>query len=146
MTKIISPSPILQAFVRAVDEKLPSTQVNKLDSYQAAIEKTTGAEDRRRARHCAHWAFEVAGDKDLGHPDWHKIKEAHELWKDMWFGVEFAEMRDGAGKPAPREDVEIEWVEDAVNVAKAVGQTLGWEHAPWEELLAELIDMEPATT
>ncbi len=40
-------------------------------------------------------------------------------------------------------DTEIEWVENAVDVAKAIGEADGWDHAPWEELLSGLIAMEP---
>jgi hypothetical protein len=138
-----SPSPIIEAFVRAVGDTLPAGQAAKLDAFAADIAETTDSEDGRRARHCAHWAIEIADQKELSHPEWGAIKELHEVWKDMWFGTEFGLMGKGAGRPEPIEDVRVEWVEDAVKVAKLVGESLGWEHAPWEELLTELLAMEP---
>lgn len=143
MADLPSPSPIIEAFVTAVRETLPAQQVEGLDAYSADIAKTTGKEDGRRARHCARWAIDIADQKELSHPEWRKIQELHEVWKDLWFGTEFGLMGKGAGRPEPIEDVRVEWVEDAVHVAKLVGESLGWEHAPWETLLSELIQMEP---
>lgn len=137
------PSPILEAFVRAVAEKLPADQREKLKGYEASIATTTDAEDRHRARHCALWAIHLASDKELPHPGWRRIKELHEVWKDLWFGIDYGLVQEGTGKREPLEDAEIEWVEDAVNVAQHVGSSLGWEHAPWDQLLQELIAMEP---
>jgi hypothetical protein len=37
------------------------------------------------------------------------------------------------------EDVRIEWVENAVAVAKRLGEEDGWENSPWEDLLNDLI-------
>jgi len=145
VTKTFSPSPIVGVFVRAVQAKLPATQQEKLKAHRVTIKKTTSAEDGRRARHCARWAIQVAGDKEFPHPEWHKIKELHELWKDLVFGVKFADNLYRQEKAEPVKDVEIEWVEDAVNVAKIVGEQLGWEHALWKDLLLDLIKMEPAT-
>jgi hypothetical protein len=44
------------------------------------------------------------------------------------------------GKAEPLEDVRIEWVENAVAVAKHLGEEDGWASSPWEELLTELTD------
>jgi hypothetical protein len=44
------------------------------------------------------------------------------------------------GKAEPLEDVRIEWVENAVSVAKHLGEEDGWANSPWEELLKEMID------
>jgi hypothetical protein len=41
-------------------------------------------------------------------------------------------------------DVEIEWVDDAVAVANEVAKKSGWSSVPWEQLLEELIAMEPS--
>ena len=74
-------------------------------------------------------------------PRWNEIKEIHQEWKDTWFGLEFGLMGDqGAGRH-PDEDMHIQWVEDAVTVAKNLGEEDGWEHSPWEALLDELIEM-----
>ena len=91
----------------------------------------------------ALWAIRTAGDRELSHPEWQRIKETHEVWKNAWFGVEFGRMTKTAGRRQPIEDVEIEWVEDAIRVANLVGSAIGWEHARWDQLLAELIAMEP---
>lgn len=143
MAQRTSPSPVIEVFVRAVRDRFPASEVAKVEAYEAKIAATTSAEDGRRARHCAHWAIELAGPKELGHPEWRRIKETHEVWKDMWFGVQYAAMGDDVGRPAPIGDVEVEWVEDAVRVAEVVGTSVGWDEAPWEQLLAELIAMEP---
>lgn len=139
-----SPSPIVEVFVRAVRAELPTEQAAKLGAYESRIAATTDAEDARRARHCARWAIDLASGNDLGHPDWRRIQETHELWKDLWFGVQYAGMGDDVGRPAPVRDVEIEWVEDAVRVAQHVGTATGWEHSPWDQLLEDLLAMEPA--
>ena len=138
-----SPSPVIQSFVREAAEVLPATQAEKLTAFDAAIGKTTNHHDGRRARRCAEWAIGVAGDRDLPHPRWHEIKEAHSAWRDMFLGAGYAAVTRGVGSPEPLKDIEIEWVEDAIEVAKLVGEADGWDHAPWEALLVELIDMEP---
>ena len=140
-----SPSAVIQVFVREIGEELPSAQSEKLEAHRSTIAKTTSHHDGRRARRCAEWAIDVAGDRDLRHPRWHEIKEAHAIWRDMFRGAEWAAMTAGVGRPAPLKDIEIEWVEDAVEVAKLVGEADGWEHAPWESLLVELIAMEPTS-
>jgi hypothetical protein len=43
---------------------------------------------------------------------------------------------DGVG---PGQDAEIQWVDDAVTVAKAEAERSGWESVPWEELLNEML-------
>lgn len=142
MVEPTSPSPIVGVFVRAVQELLPADQKTKLDPLKDAIEATTSAKDGHRARHCAHWAIRLADDKDLPHPRWREIKELHHVWKDAWLGVQFGlHHTDPAHRPI--EDVEIQWTEGAVEVAKMIGEADGWDHAPWEQLLEELIEMEP---
>ncbi len=141
-----SPSPLITVFVRAVSEQFPPEQQQRLAVHRAAIDRTTDREDGRRALRCAHWAIEIAGDHELPHPEWRRIKEAHELWKETWLGAEFALMFEGGGRPAPLEDVGTEWVEGAIETARVVGENLGWDHVPWEELLVELVAMEPDTT
>jgi hypothetical protein len=97
--------------------------------------------DPKRARRCFHWAFEMADDKDQSHPRWHEIKELHQEWKDTWFGAEFGLGLNQGIDRHPDEDVHIQWVEDAVTVAKTLGEEDGWDKSPWEALLAELIEM-----
>jgi hypothetical protein len=137
-----SPSPIIGVFVHEAANQFPDEQQAKLKRYEDAINRTTASEDARRARHCAVWSIKLAGDKDLSHPRWREIKEAHQLWKDVWFGLEFGQS-GVAGKKEPIHDIEIEWTVDAVTVATAVADADGWDHVPWEALLSELIAMEP---
>lgn len=145
MAQHVSPSPALGTFTRAVHDQFPAEQRARLKLHDEAIKDTTDKHDGRRARHCAIWAIRLADDKDSSHPRWHEIKELHQIWKDLWFGAEF-----GTHNPAnrslargtPVKDVEIEWILDAVAVAKTVGETDGWDHTPWEDLLVSLIAME----
>jgi len=80
----------------------------------------------------------MADDKDQSHPRWRELKELHQVWKDTWFGVEFA----GHAHENVIEDVKIQWTEDAVAVAKALGEEDGWDRSPWEALLVELIGID----
>jgi len=65
------------------------------------------------------------------------LKEAHTLWRDSWFGAEFGVMkRDGVG---PGHDIEIQWVDDALRIAKSVAEEKGWASVPWEDLLTGLL-------
>lgn len=141
-----SPSRVIEIFVREVQETYPPTQSDKLKAHEAAIGRTTHHHDGHRARRCAEWAIALAGDRDLSHHDWQRIKELHAVWRDMTWGAGYALITEGVGPRTPLEDIEIEWVEDAVHVAKIVAEAEGWEHAPWEDLLVELINMEPATS
>jgi hypothetical protein len=149
MTDPISPSPILGVFTRAVARDFPESESSKLAAHQADIDGTNSQGDHHRARRCALWAIEMADEKDRSHPRWKEIKELHQVWKDMWFGLEFgaADAIPGSGtkgvvgKAEPLEDVRIEWTEDAVAVAKAIGEEVGWKDSPWEALLVELVGM-----
>jgi hypothetical protein len=138
MRKERSPSPILGCFTEAVQRDFPAAQSAKLAAHQAAISRTTSRGDAHRARRCAEWAITMADDKDQSHPRWRELKELHQVWKDTWFGLEFARH---AGESVI-EDVKIQWTEDAVAVAKALGEEDGWDRSPWEALLAELIGID----
>jgi hypothetical protein len=146
MTTPISPSPILGCFTRAVHRDFPEAESAKVAAHQSEIDKTNSEGDHKRARRCALWAIEMADEKDRTHPHWKQIKEAHQVWKDTILAIDFGVMdaAPGAqhgevGKAEPLEDVRIEWTENAVAVAKAIGEETGWEHSPWEALLVELI-------
>lgn len=140
-----SPSPVIEMFTREVRETFPDTQIVKLASYQERIGKTTDRHDGHRALRCAEWAIKVAADRDLPHPEWRRIKELHAVWRDITWGAGYAAITEDVGRPAPLQDIEIEWIEDAAQVARAIGEADGWEHAPWEGLLSELIEMEPGS-
>ena len=61
------------------------------------------------------------------------------MWKDEWFAIDFglADALPGSGthhivgKAEPLEDMRIEWVENAVAVAKRLGEEDGWASSPW---------------
>jgi hypothetical protein len=133
-----SPSPIIGCFVRAVERELPSSESAKLAAHQAAIARTTSKGDAHRARRCAEWAITMADDKDQAHPRWRELKELHRVWQDTWFGVHFG----GLTNESRIEDVKIQWTEDAVAVAKGLGEEDGWDRSPWEGLLVELIGID----
>lgn len=141
MSKILSPSPILESFVRYIREELPQTEAIKVDKFADAISHTTSKVDTERARRCFHWALEMADDKSKTHPRWREIQELHEEWKVTWFGLEFGLMGDQGATRNPGEDVHIQWVEHAVSVAKTIGEQDGWQKSPWEALLRELIEI-----
>ena len=141
MSESLSPSPMLELFVRNVQEQFPKVEADKVDHYGDAIAKSTSDADSKRARRCFHWAFEMADDKSQSHPRWREMKELHQEWKDTWFGLEFGLTGNQGVKRHPDEDVHIQWVEDAVLVAKALGEEDGWDKSPWEQLLGELVEM-----
>jgi hypothetical protein len=152
MAKSTSPSPIIAVFVREVHASFPDSEKNKLASHEAEIARTTSDEDPHRARLCARWAIKLANDKNQQHPRWAQLKERHQLWKDEWFAIDFglADALPGSGthhlvgKAEPLEDVRIEWVENAVAVARRLGEEDGWENSPWEDLLQDLIHVGDA--
>ena len=141
MPSVESPSPLLGAFVRTAEKSFPPDQRKALASYSEEIERSTSKRDHERARHCALWAIEHASAKHQGHPRWREVKELHQIWKDTWFGAEFGSFGP-SGHLEPREEVRIQWVEDAVDVAAKLGEEDGWANSPWEVLLRELLQME----
>ena len=141
MSTILSPSPMLECFVRNVQGEFPAEEAAKADRFAEAISRSTSEADSERARRCFTWAYEMADSKGVTHPRWAKIKELHREWKDTWFGMHFGLVADQGAPRTPDEDMHIQWIEDAVQVAKALGEEDGWEQSPWEGLLGELIDI-----
>jgi hypothetical protein len=142
MSKTLSPSPMVRLFVRNVQEQFPQEEASKVDRFRDAITRTNSDADSARARRCFHWAFEMADDKSQSHPKWRQIKELHQEWKDTWFGAEFGLTGNQEIKLHPDDDIHIQWVEDAVAVAKTLGEEDGWDKSPWEALLSELVEMD----
>jgi hypothetical protein len=142
MSKILTPSPMLELFVRNVREQFPEGEASKVDQFADAISTSTSEADSKRARRCFHWAYALADDKNQSHPRWREIKELHQEWKDTWFGLEFGLTGNQGVKRDPDEDMHIQWVEDAISVAKELGEEDGWDKSPWEELLGELVRMK----
>jgi hypothetical protein len=148
MADAISPSPIIEVFVNEVHASFPESEREKVASHDDAIANTTSEGDPHRARLCVKWAIRMADDKHQKHPRWEQLKERHQIWKDDWFAFDFgvADAMPGSGshhvvgKAEPIENVRIQWVENAVAVAKRLGEDDGWENSPWEALLTEMIE------
>jgi hypothetical protein len=148
MADPISPSPILEVFVNEVRGSFPESERTKLASYEDRIAKTTSEGDPHRARLCVKWAIKMSDDKNQKHPRWEQLKKRHQIWKDEWFAFDFgvadavigSSAHKVVGKAEPIEDVRIQWVQDAVAVARTLGEEDGWHNSPWGALLAELIE------
>ena len=138
MPDVLAPSPIIEVFVNEVHATFPESESAKLAAYEDAIARTTSEGDPHRARLCVKWAIKMADDKRHAHPRWEQLKERHRIWKNDWFAFDFgvADSLPGSGthhvvgKAEPIEDVRIQWVEDAVAVAKWLGEEDGWRTPP----------------
>jgi hypothetical protein len=86
--------------------------------------------------------MEVAAGTDPSHPGWARVHELHREWRDLWFGFRMGTSGPRGPEPVVGEDVHVQWVEEAVDVACRLGEESGWQHAHWEALLDELIAME----
>jgi hypothetical protein len=140
-----SPSPIISYYVREIGSILPAAEKEKLATYAPAVAKTTHHGDLKRARQCAEWAVQMAersSDSRLNHFVKH-LEELRKLEKDSVFGAEFGVMRVSGTGIGPGEDIEIQWVDDAVAIAKTEGQRAGWNSVPWEDLLKEMLGVAP---
>jgi hypothetical protein len=141
MSDAPSPSPIISYFVRELSRVLPDAEQGKLKAYAEQVAGTTHHGDFRRAWHAANWAVQLAeqpSHSHLGHlvTD---LKETYKLWQDTVFGADFGIARkDGVG---PGQDVEIQWVDDALAVAKTDAERSGWASVPWEDLLKEMLSV-----
>ena len=143
MSEDKTPSPIISYLIREMEPSLPAADKERLATYASAVAKTTHHGDLRRAWHCADWAIRESEKPANSHLQrlTKALKEKHTLWKDTIFGADFGIMvKDGVG---PGEDIEIQWVDDTVAVAKAEAEKSGWDSVPWEELLKELLAIAP---
>src|ERR1700728_527839 len=109
MSKPLTPSPLLELFVRNVREQFPEGEAGKVDQFTEAISTSTSEADSKRARRCFHWAYAMADDKNQSHPRWREIKELHQEWKDTWFGLEFGLTGNQGVKRDHGEDMHIQW-------------------------------------
>ena len=138
MPDVKSPSFLISYFVKEIGSSLPAGEKAKLAAYAPAIAKTTHDGEFTRARQCAEWAVQMAersSHSRLSHFVKH-LEELRKLEKDSVFGAEFDPMR-------PRQDVEIQWADDAVAIAKSEGERVGWNAVPWEDLLKEMLAVVP---
>jgi hypothetical protein len=145
-------SPIVKGLMNNLREILPHEQLQKLDEYTAQADAASPKGDYHRARYCLHWAVKVAEGPQHSHLSGMavRIKEKHKAWQDIWLGAEFgSEEKLGKGQIAhdvdedqrigPGEEIELLWVEEATDVAKAAAEKNGWDAVPWEELLQEVL-------
>jgi hypothetical protein len=139
MTNQLSPSPIIECFLRNFKDFLPDDQKAALAKHDGDVAATTSEGDEARALHCAIWAIKAADDKSASHPRWKELKETHRIWKDTWFGAEYGLMTP---QSTIAEDVRIQWTESAAEVIRKLAEEDGWEKSRWEELLVELIGMK----
>jgi len=127
---------VLRYLVRELGRCLPDSETATLAPYVRAAEATTHRGDLGRAFRCAEWAVRVAEGRSetrVGHLV-EGLREALVLWRDSVFGAHYgAAVVDGVG---PGEDVEIQWVDAAVAVARDEALRSGWGAVPWGELLA----------
>jgi hypothetical protein len=148
-------SPIVKGLMNNLREILPEEERTKLEGYAQQAEATKPHGDLHRARYCLRWAIETAERPEHSHLA-HlaiRMKETHKEWQDIWLGVWFGsevETRVGQAsreipkdqKVGPGEDVELLWVEEATDVAKAIAEKSGWDAVPWEELLQKVIEIK----
>lgn len=135
-----SPSPIVSYFVRSLAKVLPEEQRASLAAFDAAVGGTSADHELRRAWRCAEWALQLAGhpEESVIEQRAHEIREAYRLLKDSMYGFAYGvSVRDGVG---PGKDVELQWVDRAVAVAKATGAARGWNEVPWKGLLEDLVE------
>jgi hypothetical protein len=131
---------------------LPEDQRAKLATYSQQAEESSPKGDFHRARYCLHWAIKLAESPEHSHLSGlaTRLKETHKAWQDIWLGAEFGYQvergRSGPGhdikgdqKIGPGEDIELLWVEEATDVAKAAAEKSGWDAVPWEELVQEVL-------
>jgi hypothetical protein len=137
-----TPSEILVYLDDQLEKVLPQTEFQKLASHDSEIAQTTNRGDFHRCFRCAEWAVELASKPEHAHLR-HLVDEfesvTHEIHDASW-AVEFGIMTPGRTVT----DVEVAWVDDAIKVAQAAAEVSGWAAVPWEELLTELIAIEPS--
>jgi hypothetical protein len=145
-------SPIVKGLMNNLREILPDAQRGTLEGYVPEAEAVSPKGDFRRAAHCLRWAVEVAESPDHSHLAGlaTRLKETHKAWQDIWLGTEFGSQVEighgqaghdikGDQKIGPGEDIELLWVEEATDVARAAAEKSGWDAVPWEDLLRQVL-------
>jgi hypothetical protein len=140
-TETKTPSEMLRYIDDSLEKVLPDDEYSKLTQHDAEIAKTTSRGDFHRCFRCAEWAVQLATQSEHSHLD-HLVTRlkviVHEIHDTDW-AVEFGVLTPGRTVT----DVELTWVDDAIAIAQAVAQKSGWGAVPWEQLLEELIAIEP---
>lgn len=136
-----SPSPILRYLDDELEKVLPEDAYARLTARDAAVAATTSTHDFHRCLHCARWAVSVA--EHTGHGlagPLQELKTVVEALHDTWAGVRFGSIVPNSPVVT---DVELEWVDAALRTARQVAERSGWDAVPWEQLVDDLIAMEP---
>ena len=135
------PSEMLVYLDDALEKVLPEDEFHKLEAHDAEIARTTSHGDFHRCLRCAEWAVELTARPEHTHLR-HLARQLeavlHEFHDADW-AFEFGIFTPGRAVT----DVELAWVDDAVAVAGAAAGASGWAAVPWEQLLVELIALEP---
>jgi len=110
---------------------MPVADAAKLATYDQRIAQTTTLGDFHRCVHCASWAHH------LGH-------NSHDLHqRRLLLSVASWTNCLGALRPDKKvSDVELGWVDEAINTARTVGESSSWAGVPWEELIHDLIALD----
>jgi hypothetical protein len=140
-----TPSPMLRYIDDALEKVLPDEEYQKLTTHDAEMAGTTSRGDFHRCFRCAEWAVDLAAQSDHQPEQSHLhhllsgLKEVVRQIRDTDWAVEFGIFTPGRTVT----DVELTWVDDAITVAQAAAEKSGWGAVPWENLLEELIAIEP---
>jgi hypothetical protein len=151
-----SPSPMLRYLDDALEKVFPDEEYRKLTAHDAEMARTTSRGDFHRCFRCAEWAVDLVARSAQSEPPpspgqpepshLHHLasglREVMHESKDTGWALEFGIFKPGRTVT----DVELTWVDDAIKVAQAAAETSGWGAVPWENLLEELIAIEPATS
>jgi hypothetical protein len=132
---------MLRYFDDAFEKVLPDEEYQKLTSHDAEMATTTSRGDFHRCFRCAEWAVDLAAQSEHSHLQ-HFVSELKEVVReirDTDWAVEFGIFTPGRTVT----DVELTWVDDAIKVAQGAAEKSGWGAVPWENLLEELIAIEP---
>ncbi len=120
---------------------LPDGEYAKLTRFDEAVAATTDRGDFHRCLHCARWAVDLADS--LGDDHARHVADALRTWveevRDTAYAVEFGVMTPGRTVT----DLELAWVDRAISTAEQVAAKVGWAAVPWEQLVEELVAMEP---
>jgi hypothetical protein len=148
-------SPIVKGLMNNLRAILPEDQRPTLEQYTSDAEASKPRGDFKRARYCLHWAIKTAESPNHSHFSGVavRLKETHKAWQDIWLGAEFgSETEIGKGqasqevkgeqKIGPGEEIELLWVEEATDVAKAAAEKSGWANVPWQQLVTNVLKID----
>lgn len=123
---------------------LPDDEYAKLTRLDEAVARTTDRGDFHRCLHCARWAVALAErhDDESARRLADGLRKVVDELRDTSYAIEFGLFTPGRTVT----DVELAWVDRAISTAEKVAATSGWDAVHWEQLIEELVAMEPADT